>query len=328
MMMMFSFIYFGFALLLSLPLFTSAAPLRERRSKMLNRRTTYTLSDTYAGDSFFDEWDFFTDPDPTEGNVDYQSKESATSMGLARVENGVAIIAVDSNSSLPLGTNRASVRISTQKTYNGGLFIYDVPFMPVGCGTWPAIWSTSTATWPDDGEIDMIEGVHESTQNQITMHTNAGCSLATGQAITGTVSGTTCESSDSNNNGCATMDTTTNSWGPAFNTAGGGVFAKLWDDTGIKIWHFSRDNIPADITSQNPDPSTWGNPVSFLPSGDSCSVADHFKDHSLIINITLCGQWAGATFSCGGTCQSAVMDPSNFVDAQWKINSIMVYQPS
>ncbi|KAJ3734995.1 putative glycoside hydrolase family 16 protein [Lentinula guzmanii] len=325
---MFSFIYFGFALLLSLPLFTSAAPLRERRSKMLNRRTTYTLSDTYAGDSFFDEWDFFTDPDPTEGNVDYQSKESATSMGLARVENGVAIIAVDSNSSLPLGTNRASVRISTQKTYNGGLFIYDVPFMPVGCGTWPAIWSTSTATWPDDGEIDMIEGVHESTQNQITMHTNAGCSLATGQAITGTVSGTTCESSGSNNNGCATMDTTTNSWGPAFNTAGGGVFAKLWDDTGIKIWHFSRDNIPADITSQNPDPSTWGNPVSFLPSGDSCSVADHFKDHSLIINITLCGQWAGATFSCGGTCQSAVMDPSNFVDAQWKINSIMVYQPS
>ncbi|KAJ3743603.1 putative glycoside hydrolase family 16 protein [Lentinula detonsa] len=328
MMMMFSFIYFGFALLLSLPLLTSAAPLRERRSKMLNRRTTYTLSDTYAGDSFFDEWDFFTDPDPTQGNVDYQSKESATSMGLARVENGVAIIAVDSNSSLPLGTNRASVRISTQKTYNGGLFIYDVPFMPVGCGTWPAIWSTSTATWPDDGEIDMIEGVHESTQNQITMHTNAGCSLATGQAITGTVSGTTCESSDSNNNGCATMDTTTNSWGPAFNTAGGGVFAKLWDDTGIKIWHFSRDNIPADITSQNPDPSTWGNPVSFLPSGDSCSVADHFKDHSLIINITLCGQWAGATFSCGGTCQSAVMDPSNFVDAQWKINSIMVYQPS
>ncbi|KAJ3992892.1 putative glycoside hydrolase family 16 protein [Lentinula boryana] len=325
---MFSFIYFGFALLLSLPLFTSAAPLRERRSKMLNRRTTYTLSDTYAGDSFFDEWDFFTDPDPTEGNVDYQSKESATSMGLARVENGVAIVAVDSNSSLPLGTNRASVRISTQKTYNGGLFIYDVPFMPVGCGTWPAIWSTSTATWPNDGEIDMIEGVHESIQNQITMHTNAGCSLATGQAITGTVSGTTCESSDSNNNGCATMDTTTNGWGPAFNTAGGGVFAKLWDDTGIKIWHFSRGNIPADITSKNPDPSTWGNPVSFLPSGDSCNVADHFKDHSLIINITLCGQWAGATFSCGGTCQSAVMDPSNFVDAQWKINSIMVYQPS
>lgn len=159
----------------------------------------------------------------------------------------------------------------------------------------------------------MIEGVHESIDNQITMHTNAGCTLATGQAITGTVSGTTCESSDSNNNGCATMDTTPSGWGTAFNAAGGGVFAKLWDDTGVKIWHFSRGNIPADITSKNPDPSTWGNPVSFLPSGDSCNVAEHFKDHSLIINITLCGQWAGATFSCGGTCQSAVMDPSNFV---------------
>ncbi|KAJ3933138.1 MAG: putative glycoside hydrolase family 16 protein [Lentinula lateritia] len=325
---MFTFIYFGFTLLLSLPLLSSAAPLRHRRSKMLNRRTTYTLSDTYEGDSFFDTWDFFTDTDPTQGSVAYQSRENATAMGLAKVENGVAIIAVDSTSTLPSGTNRASVRISTQKTYNGGLFIYDVPFMPVGCGTWPAIWSTSTGTWPDDGEIDMIEGVHESIDNQITMHTNAGCTLATGQAITGTVSGTTCESSDSNNNGCATMDTTPSGWGTAFNAAGGGVFAKLWDDTGVKIWHFSRGNIPADITSKNPDPSTWGNPVSFLPSGDSCNVAEHFKDHSLIINITLCGQWAGATFSCGGTCQSAVMDPSNFVDAQWKVNSILVYQPS
>ncbi|KAJ3759793.1 putative glycoside hydrolase family 16 protein [Lentinula raphanica] len=326
--MIFSIIFFGFTLLLSLLQSASAAPLRYRRSKMLNRRTTYTLKDTYAGDTFFDDWDFFTDTDPTEGLVDYQSKEDATSKGLARVENGVAIIAVDSNSTLPSGTNRASVRISTKNTYNGGLFIYDVPFMPVGCGTWPAIWSTATQNWPNNGEIDMIEGVHESTQNQITMHTNAGCSLATGQAITGTVSGTTCESSGSNNNGCPTMDTTKNSWGSDFNTAGGGVFAKLWDDTGIKIWHFSRDNIPADITSKSPDPSTWGNPVSFLPSGDSCNVSDHFKDHTLIINITLCGQWAGATFSCGGTCQSAVMDPSNFVDAQWKINSIMVYQPS
>ncbi|KAJ4475046.1 putative glycoside hydrolase family 16 protein [Lentinula aciculospora] len=326
--MMFSFIYFSFALLLSLPLLSSAAPLRHRRSKMINRRTTYTPSDRYAGDTFFDNWDFFTGADPTEGYVAYQSRENATSTGLAKVENGVAIVSVDSTSTLPSGTNRASVRISTQKTYNGGLFIYDVASMPVGCGTWPAIWSTSTGTWPNDGEIDMIEGVHESTENQITMHTNAGCTLATGQAITGTVSGTTCESSGSNNNGCPTMDTTPSGWGAAFNSAGGGVFAKLWDDTGIKIWHFSRSNIPADITSKNPDPSTWGNPVSFMPSGDSCNVADHFKDHSLIINITLCGQWAGATYSCGGTCQSAVMDPSNFVDAQWKINSIVVYQPS
>jgi len=330
--------------LLSSPFLSSAAPIQYRRSQAsspkLSRRTSYTLEDNYSGPSFFDSFEFFSAKDPTNGYVAYQTKADAISKGLATVDsNGTVVIAVDSSTTLTAdelnaGQYRASVRISTQKTYNGGLFIYDVIKMPVGLTTWPAIWSTATDNWPAYGEIDMIEGVHESTQNQITMHTNATCTLPTGQAITGTVSNiddngsSNCDST-SNDDGCPTMDPTANGWGAAFNANGGGVFAKLWDpEVGIKIWHFPRDNIPSDITSQNPDPSSWGNPVSFLPNGDNCNIASHFIDHMLIINITLCGDWAGATYSGSGTCIEATGDPSNYVDAQWMLNSILVYQPA
>lgn len=329
-MMLFSFIYFAVPLL-SYPLLSSSAPLKHRRSGTLNptiRRSSYAVVDTYQGENFFDDWSFFTDPDPTHGFVTYVSEETAQSTGLATVDgNGTAVIAVDSISSLPFGINRNSVRISTQKTYNEGLFIYDVSHLPTGCSTWPALWSTAVDGWPTYGEIDVIEGVHESTENQITMHTDAGCSLVTGPAIIGQVTGSTCASSNGNNNGCPTLDP--NGWGTAFNAAGGGVFAELWDpSTGIQIWHFPRNSIPDDITSKDPDPSSWGTPVSFLPNGNSCDVADHFQNHQIIINISLCGDWAGATYSCGGTCQDAVMDPSNYIDAYWGINSVLVYQSS
>jgi len=40
-------------------------------------------------------------------------------------------------------------------------------------GIWPAFW-TSSANWPFDGEIDVYEGVHESTNNQVAWHTDKG----------------------------------------------------------------------------------------------------------------------------------------------------------
>lgn len=49
---------------------------------------------------------------------------------------------------------RPSVRISSNKTYNSGLFILDVKHMPFGCGTWPAYWLVGP-NWPSGGEIDV-----------------------------------------------------------------------------------------------------------------------------------------------------------------------------
>ncbi|KAF5387384.1 hypothetical protein D9757_005720 [Collybiopsis confluens] len=324
---MLSYIFMVIALL---PLLTSAAPLWHEHYRQLTRRGSYTLNTSYEGDNFFDEFDFFSDPDPTQGLVTYQTRENAFSKGLASVQDSVAVLAVDSTSNLAVGANRDSVRVSSKAKFNSGLFIYDVASMPIGPTTWPALWSTAEDNWPNNGEIDIIEGVTESTTNRITMHTAPGCSLSTGQANTGTINEQelSCDASLNDNSGCPTEDNDTHSWGASFNSAGGGILAELWDpNVGIKIWRWQRDSVPADIMSKDPDPSTWGNPISFIPNGQSCNIADYFKEHMIIINITLCGSWAGATYSGTGTCQEAVAVASNYVDAQWKINSIRVYQP-
>lgn len=87
----------------------------------------------YAGS----KWDFFSDSDPTGGQVNYQSKAAATKKKLAYIDSeNFAIVRVDSWTNLAKGANRDSVRITSKKTYSGGLFIADFAAMPTGCGTW------------------------------------------------------------------------------------------------------------------------------------------------------------------------------------------------
>lgn len=129
--------------------------------------------------------------------------------------------------------NRNSVRIQSQFSFNGGLVIMDSVHMPTGCGTWPAFW-TNGPTWPTTGEIDIVEGVNNYTNNQATIHTGVGCTLPNNVNtldITGTVvGGTNCAAVQSGNQGCGVRATQTNSFGVPFNNNGGGVFASaFWD---------------------------------------------------------------------------------------------------
>lgn len=104
-------------------------------------------------------------------------------------------------------------------------------------------------------------------------------------------------------------------YGESFNRIAGGVYAHLWDKGGIKVWHFPRTAIPADIKAQKPDPSLWGTPAAFW-SSKSCDMGAHFYDHALVLDTTLCGDWAGATYAsagCPGTCAQAVSKPENFL---------------
>jgi len=198
------------------------------------------------------------------------------------------------------------------------------------------------------GEIDVAEGVNMGTVNQYTLHTAEGCTASRGSVdITGKPGNSTqCAVTKNENIGCAYQDTDARSYGQGFSEAGGGVFAHLLDSTGIKIWHFARSDIPTNIQSNSPDPSTWGSPAAYW-SSDTCDVSQHFHDLSLVVDTTLCGDWAGSSYGysgCPGTCEQAVADPSNFksehysyimplvetnnlIDAKWKINSITVYQP-
>ncbi|KAG6865090.1 hypothetical protein C0991_005192 [Blastosporella zonata] len=313
----------------------AGAPAITRRSRHIVRQgggKTYTQVDKYQGDNFLDgSWDFFDQDDPTHGLVNYQNADNAKSKGLAVVEDGQLILSVDATTQLRPGDKRDSIRISSKKTYNGGLFIADFAAMPVGCSVWPAWWTVGP-DWPQGGEfvlsithlipfingvigeIDILEGVHNQPTNQYTLHTGAGCSADAGAKTTGTSLGTTCQSSGTDNSGCAYRDTDPRSFGQTFNDAGGGVYAHLWDQDGIKIWHFARDEIPKDIPD-NPNPSSWPTPAADFPTS-SCDTSQHFHDHSLTIDTTLCGDWAGAVYGssgCPGTCEEAVADPTNFV---------------
>lgn len=135
--------------------------------------------------------------------------------------------------------------------------------------------------------------------------------LVTGSSSIGNLD---CSSSGSDNTGCYFLDSDSRSYGTGFNEQGGGVFAHEWTSSAIKIWFFSRDDIPCDITDKTPDPSTWGEPV-FAFNNDACDISSHFSDHVLTIDTTLCGDWAGNVFGssgCSGTCAETVADPSNF----------------
>ncbi|TDL26668.1 glycoside hydrolase family 16 protein [Rickenella mellea] len=315
---------------------------RHARSNVVKLRNNkqYTLTDKYAGQSFFDGWDFFTGGDPTHGNVNFVSGDEAFKSGLAFVQDdNTVVMAVDSQTKLASGANRNSVRINSKKSYNGGLFIADIFAMPHGCSVWPAWWMAGP-DWPQNGEIDILEGVHNQQFNQYTLHTAAGCNTDRNPAMkfavpgnssksfTAQILGTSCASGGTyGNNGCGFLDTDTRSYGRDFNDIAGGVYATLWDQSGIKIWHFARAEIPSDIDAGNPNPSAWGAPAAFWAASD-CNPATHFHDHQLIFDITLCGDWAGASYEgsgCPGTCTDAVADPSNFKFAQWKINYVAVY---
>lgn len=68
-----------------------------------------TVGLSFTNQVFFNsEWDFFTAPDPTHGNVQYVDRSEALSSGLASVRNGSVIIAVDDTNQVPVGGNRKS----------------------------------------------------------------------------------------------------------------------------------------------------------------------------------------------------------------------------
>ncbi|EPQ60799.1 hypothetical protein GLOTRDRAFT_68755 [Gloeophyllum trabeum ATCC 11539] len=291
----------------------------------------WVIQDTYAGKTFFDRFGFYSDSDPTHGTVTYVNQSTAFSSGLAYVtDDNKVIMKGDNTTWLPEGAYRNSVRVSSYTQYNTGLFILDVDRAPWGCGVWPAFWTLGGGQWPYTGEIDILEGVHDNQHNQVTWHTGPNCTL-TPTNFTGTiVDNLDCDCSNNRNSnaGCGVTEWSRASYGPTFDAQGGGVFAMKWDDQGIAVWSFYRAAVPADVINGTPNPSSWGEPVAALdPSG--CDPLTNFVNHSIIFDITFCGDWAGnsyATSGCPGTCAERLMDPSNFVNASWIINTLKVYK--
>ncbi len=173
--------------------------------------------------------------------------------------------------------------------------------------------------WPNSGEIDIIEGVNTGSQNQMTMHTSNGCTLA----------GNNCQG----NVGCPVTGGGSSSYGNGFNSANGGTYAMEWTSSQISIWFFSRGSEPGDINSANPNPSNWGNPTGSFTGGSGCDIDSHFMNNNIVFDTTFCGDWAGNVWSqdstCSAlapTCQAYVQNnPDAFQDAYWAVNYLKVY---
>ncbi|KAJ7041958.1 concanavalin A-like lectin/glucanase domain-containing protein [Mycena alexandri] len=314
-----------FVFLSVLPLFFSEASsvssrMRLRRAGSKAKNNTGSAAVPQNG-----QWNFFDQKDPTHGLVKYLDVDTAKSDNLAFVLGNSMVL---------------RVRISSKVTYNAGsLFIADFAAMPASCGAWPAWWTVGPS-WPNGGEIDVLEGVYQVNTNKMTLHTSEGCIVNLSQKMTtGKEDSTSCASSNGDNQGCGVSDADPATYGAGFNQAGGGVYAHSWTNDAIAIWHFARKDVPADITSNEPDPTKWGTPAGLFSAGSGCDFSEHFHDHVLTIDTTLCGDWAGGKGTmthetCPSiipqgttmTCADVVRNPQNFDDARWNINSIEVYQ--
>ncbi|ORX35035.1 concanavalin A-like lectin/glucanase domain-containing protein, partial [Kockovaella imperatae] len=257
----------------------------------------------------------------------YVDHDTAFAEGLAFwTQSGVPGIQAEHWAETDEGELRRSVRISTKALFQGGLILVDMALVPWGCGVWPAVWLLGyDAPWPYAGEIDIVEGIQAMTSK----HTPAGCALdQTPGLFTGTVANTNCDSTEGNS-GCSIVSPSNTSFGMPFNDLGGGLFACLWDKSGIRMYNWMRADIPQDIKSEQPNTTSWETPVATW-SSSTCDPYAFFHPQQIVLNVNLCGDWAGGNYGsypyCPGTCSSYITNPHNLNNTVMLINSIKVFQ--
>ncbi|KAJ6582244.1 hypothetical protein B0H19DRAFT_984373 [Mycena capillaripes] len=298
---------------------------------------TYSRSENIVGTGFYNSFNFEAIGDPTHGRVNYVSKATAQSQNLTFASANTFILRADSKTVISDSSSvgRSSVRIRTNNAYTTHVAVFDVVHMPQGCGTWPAIWETNEANWPAGGEVDILEGVNDQGTDQVTLHTSPGCTMPASRSQTGTSLLLNCDVNVNSNSGCGVSVNQALSYGPTFNSNGGGWYAIERTNTFIFVWFWSRKatNVPADVRAGGTAVNTgnWGTPTASFPN-TSCNFPQFFDANNIIINLTFCGDWAGqasiyAASGCPSTCNSYVdSNPAAFANAYFQFNSINIYQ--
>ncbi|KAK0230124.1 glycoside hydrolase family 16 protein [Armillaria fumosa] len=296
----------------------------------------------YAGQSFFNGWDFPGSYDNTTwGNVTFVDQATGSSQKLAYVNDaGNAILRVDNSTDIT-GTGlvyRDSVKLLSQDLYPlGSLITIDIVHMPYGCSVWPSFWTFggTDLEWPMFGEIDIIEGINLMTNNQMALHHNdSSCVQPPNPGQSGQTLNGDC-SNGAGSVGCRVAETKPNSFGESFAQNGGGAFALQFDVSGAYVWFWSRQNIPKSLTSatstSNMDTTDWGTPSASFPSS-GCDLQKLFKPQKLVLDITLCGDWAGVpsifNTQCSGNCvQDYVIGPGSpkYDNAWFEISYLRTY---
>jgi len=263
--------------------------------------------------------------------VNYVGSAEAFKTGLISAGNTIYIGSDHTNKSS--GRGRNSIRMQTNTAYNEGLFVLDLNHMPVGCGTWPAWWLVGP-NWPNEGEIDIIEGVNTQTVDATTLHTKNGCTMSSENKneFTGNMLYPNCyvdAPGQPGNAGCS-IQAGSNTYGSGFNGQGGGVFALEWTNSFIRAFFFTHANVPADLKNNAPNPSSWPKPYAYFALGGQCP-ANYFSNMNMVFDLTFCGDWAGAVFDSQcpgkGSCQTFVQNnPAEFKEAYWEVVNIKTFR--
>lgn len=305
--------------------------------------------DSLTGQKLLNKFELFSGNDPTAGSVNYNYCNNPDKCNLISVANNrlkLMVAGAGNNVPVPKSGLIPSVRLYTRKRlFNGGIFSFEIFNIPAGCGVWPALWFSQdsqqylpkghTGDWPKMGEIDLIEQVNDMNRNSTTLHIdyNKQCS-----PVFEPTGGTTkCTDTDikkgDGNEGCG-IKAPANSFGSGFNNKYGkdGVaYVMYWEkDKFIKTWfivgpNYNRVSGPF---GSDPNPDSWGKPYAYFDiSNTDCPI----QDQQLIINITLCGEWAGKTFrvdcpSIGQQCIDYIYNKDNIKDAYWDIGRVSVYE--
>ena len=225
-----------------------------------------------------------------------------------------------------------SIRLKSKGAFQSGLFVISINHLPSGDGVWPAWWLTGP-DWPNDGEIDIFEGINPGTgnmtRNQSTLHTKQGCNGGVNSDI-GVANCNAGPSPTEPYQGCSqrfkdvkTFDT--------FNQNGGGIYAcELTTCGDITIWFFTGQmNIPNELKDDYKgsfDPHNWNATETKYFS----KCPGYFKDLSMILNIAICGEWANSQYKkTNNGCINAIKQNwlnNENPNAYWDVNWIKVYK--
>ena len=133
--------------------------------------------------------------------------------------------------------------------------------------------------WPVSGELDVIENVNSASTNEITLHTNQGCSISNSSVSSGTVVQSNCDIVATNNQGCSVHTSDSATFGETFNANQGGIYTTEWTSDAINVWFFPRGNLPLDIGLGKPDPTGWDTPLARFAG--SCDIDEHIMNQQI-----------------------------------------------
>ena len=98
---------------------------------------------TYDASNWLQSFDFWDTKDPTDGFVHFLDANEAQTRNMRAYDQRTkqVYMGVDTSTVNPSG-GRASLRLQTKESFNGGLFILDLEHMPSqACGSWPSWWT-------------------------------------------------------------------------------------------------------------------------------------------------------------------------------------------